>query len=56
MAPAWYRVCGTFDFQADVEEFDMECTGLEGKAGCPLSRIGAHWARQSNSPQAAWWW
>lgn len=35
VAPAWYRVCGSFDFQADVEEFDMECTGLEGEASRP---------------------
>ncbi|KAL4420796.1 hypothetical protein ABPG75_010452 [Micractinium tetrahymenae] len=34
VAPAWYRVCGSFDFQADVEEFDMECTGLEGDGKC----------------------
>lgn len=36
VAPAWYRVCGKFDYKKEVEEYDMVVSGgwLVDGGGC----------------------
>jgi hypothetical protein len=34
VAPAWYRICDRFDYQKEVDEYDMECMGVNGDKKC----------------------